>query len=87
MLRVCVEMSVSTALTRDNSRPWQTRRGCSLQSSYFKDIKRTIAIKKVKLRKWDSGGKIRNGKPNVDDSRVALNIPTHPHECHTRSAE
>jgi hypothetical protein len=43
-----VEMSISMALTQDNSRPWQTCRDCSLQSSCFKDIKRTIDVKEVR---------------------------------------
>jgi hypothetical protein len=63
-------------LTRDNSRPWEKRRGYSLRSSYFKGIKRTIDFEKVRLGKRDSGGKIRNGKPNADGSRAALDIPT-----------
>lgn len=63
-------------LPQDNSRPWQKCRGYSLQSSYFKGIKRTIDIKKVRLGKRNSGSKIRNGKMNVDGSCAVLNIPT-----------
>jgi hypothetical protein len=51
-------MSVSTVLTRDNSRPWQKRRGYSLRKSYFNGIKRTTDTEKVRLGKRDSGGKI-----------------------------